>query len=1115
MNNYRLELWDREHRERLAFLDAVDQGSVQITEKLNGQHTLTFRLAQDDPIAIYKYEQIDPAQVPDYQRFLQPRQIVRLVDNRVTEWRSTDFNSFGSNYIDFSAPTDVSDLAVNDYIHLATVSPTNPYITKIESIDSANRKLYVSRDPTRYIADQYTGVVATRNKFDFFRINRIRQTRDDSGVMFVNIECEHHSYDMLDRPFLKGARSDLSYSQDQYGGSVQAVTVSASTVVNDVISNFDKLSTSMPADAPWLSKTDTTSFGVGTIDFTSEREMTFNRDTCLDALRKIRQAWEGDLKFNLDGTVDLLYMQGQFSNLRVDYGKNLNSVSKETDISSMFNVVYPVGASSAWEDNYSGIYGTAGSVTASLEPTKDVLTLASGDAKKFRYGDILAVWDGAQQITTTGATDSTITGDLATAGWVSGELVGTNILVTSGSGTGQMRQVVSNSTNTITVDRKFDITPSVSGTFWTARHIHITDLLAFGIKKATVTTATASTATQADHTLTVNEYSSGQITIIEGLGVGQRRMISSNSATVFTIAPDWDTQPDTTSIIEFKAPHTYGAIATNEQISVSPLPVPPANNSYVVSLDAEEPLRVGKSYEFRSYVSEYKVPTVSTALTTISMPVVNNVSEAKKFLDNKVHSVAVYETILSSLGIPLRKSLETTITSIDYQTGAPYAGYLICPYKPLTSVPSGYGTTASSPSEYSRVEALSLYDSTSVRSWGAIAKTYAQFDQHSALMLGEDAKRTLGLNSFPKARFTFRIGDLYEFDYLQFSQDEVKVGDMFQFSDTTGNWGLTGEGQIRPPTIGYTQQLAYQTITTDPSSTYSVFTFHAVADRFLPGQWHGYSAYVVPLDYSGTDLLPIVTNTETLLITQAVDSSLGTGVGFLSIDFGFRINSKTWNPFQPNDLQVEITHGTPVNFYDDINSIIKKQKVGGGVQPETALARTQQATCSFWDFNKRQCGRTQYPNWFCQSEQSNRDGKMTAELHPITKAHCTAHRPLDQKLLATDEKVESLHYYHVSNETFDNTNRFTVNTDFIVFKDSCTIVLDGITQYGIPANIPSPEAIDYRIQTYDNGEVVPTNLNTLTGCYIQYRNPPGEVDCSIWLTATIRGSGAGVFNYVG
>ena len=1107
MNNYRLELWDREHRERLAFLDAVDQGSVQITEKLNGQHTLAFRLAQDDPVAIYE----------EGERVLQPRQIVRLVDNRVDEWRSTDFNSFGSNYIDFSAPTDVSDLAVNDYIHLATVSPTNPYITKIESIDSANRKLYVSRDPTRYIASQYTGVIATRNKFDFFRINRIRQTRDDSGVMFVNIECEHHSYDMLDRPFLKGARSDLSYSQDQYGGSVQAVTVSASTVVNDVISNFDKLSTSMPADAPWLSKTDTTSFGVGTIDFTSEREMTFNRDSCLDALRKIRQAWEGDLRYNLDGTVDLLYMNGQFSNLQVDYGKNLNSVSKETDISSMFNVVYPVGASSAWEDNYSGIYGTAGSVTASLEPTKDVLTLASGDAKKFRYGDILAVWDGAQQITTTGATDSTITGDLATAGWVAGELVGTNILVTSGSGTGQMRQVVDNSTTTITVDRKFDITPSISGTFWTAKHIHITDLLAFGIKKATVTTATASTVTQADHTLTVNEYSDGQITIIEGLGVGQRRMISSNSATVFTIAPDWDTQPDTTSIIEFKAPHTYGSVATNEQISVSPLPVAPANNSYVVSLDAEEPLRIGKSYDYRSHVSEYKVPTVSTALTTISMPVVNNVSEAKKFLDNKVHSVTVYETILSSLGIPLRKSLETTITSVSYQTGAPYAGYLICPYKPLTATPSAYGTTASSPSEYSRVEALSLYDSTSVTSWGAIAKTYAQFDQHSALMLGQDAQRTLGLNTFPKARFTFRIGDLYEFDYLQFSQDEVKVGDLFQFSDTTGNIGLTGTGQIRPPSLGYTQQMLYDSITTDASSTYSVVAVNSTyTSNWLAGQFHGYMAYLVSLA-GAVDFAAVVTNTETLLITQKIDSSLGAGAGLASVDFGMRINSKTWNPFQPDALQVEITHGTPINFYDDINDIMKKQKVGSGVQPETALARPQQATCSFWDFSKRQCGRTQYPNWFCNSEESNRDGKMTAELHPITKAHCTAHRPLDQKMLATDEYIAQLEVFGVGNETFDSTNRWTVNTDFIVFKDQCTLTLDGVTKYGgLDQNDPvRPDAADYQIQTYDNGEVVPTDLNTKTGCYIQYRNPPGYVDCNIYLTASIRGSGKADFSYVG
>ena len=139
---------------------------------------------------------------------------------------------------------------------------------------------------------------------------------------------------------------------------------------------------------------------------------------------------------------------------------------------------------------------------------------------------------------------------------------------------------------------------------------------------------------------------------------------------------------------------------------------------------------------------------------------------------------------------------------------------------------------------------------------------------------------------------------------------------------------------------------------------------------------------------------------------------------------------------------------------------------------------------------------------------------MTAELHPITKAHCTAHRPLDQKLLATDEKVECFADVISQNETFDDTNRLTVNTDFIVFKDSCTIVLDGIVQYGITSNIPSPEAIEYRIQTYDNGEVVPTNLKTLTGCYIQYRNPPGEVDCSVWLTATIRGSGAGVFSYV-
>jgi len=63
---YRLELCDNDQAV-LAFLDDVDQGSVNVSEALNGRHTLSFRLPYENTTVVNS---------------LQPRQFVRLTDLR-------------------------------------------------------------------------------------------------------------------------------------------------------------------------------------------------------------------------------------------------------------------------------------------------------------------------------------------------------------------------------------------------------------------------------------------------------------------------------------------------------------------------------------------------------------------------------------------------------------------------------------------------------------------------------------------------------------------------------------------------------------------------------------------------------------------------------------------------------------------------------------------------------------------------------------------------------------------------------------------------------------------------------------------------------------------------
>lgn len=80
----------------------------------------------------------------------------------------------------------------------------------------------------------------------------------------------------------------------------------------------------------------------------------------------------------------------------------------------------------------------------------------------------------------------------------------------------------------------------------------------------TASAATSTTLTDSTQAWTTNQYAGYEVIIIAGTGSGQRRIVTSNTATALTV-PAWTTTPDTTSTYAIYSPLTavFGYVIIN------------------------------------------------------------------------------------------------------------------------------------------------------------------------------------------------------------------------------------------------------------------------------------------------------------------------------------------------------------------------------------------------------------------------------------------------------------------------------------------------------------------------------------------------------------------------
>jgi hypothetical protein len=171
-----------------------------------------------------------------------------------------------------------------------------------------------------------------------------------------------------------------------------------------------------------------------------------------------------------------------------------------------------------------------------LPTMTNILAAAATDLSLERMSENASIWANG---TATGGTTTTLVDasmGVDRKAWETNEWAGYWVYLYSGTGEGQIRQVSSNTGNTLTW-----LTAGTAPTATTRYRI-------VGFDAGTATSGGASTLTDSTKSWGVNRWANYAVRILAGTGAGQVLPIASNTATALTVVGAWATNPDNTSV---------------------------------------------------------------------------------------------------------------------------------------------------------------------------------------------------------------------------------------------------------------------------------------------------------------------------------------------------------------------------------------------------------------------------------------------------------------------------------------------------------------------------------------------------------------------------------------
>ena len=694
--------------------------------------------------------------------------------------------------------------------------------------------------------------------------------------------------------------------------------------------------------------------------------------------------------------------------------KNLKSIQRQFNPTPFGNRLIPLGASSDWINAESGI---TTAVSGNAQNGKERYVITAGDNEKFRLGDPLQIFRNKVTGTVNSSTQVTLTVS-PSPGWNIDQFIGGLVLITSGDGKDQMRRVISNSADKITVGRRWNILPTGS-TFTVARDIGNAFIRGWGYYKDIVKAATGTTFQINGYAPTDHVYRGGLMTVLSGTGVGQVKVIIDNIAS---------------------GGNTLFTVSSTDQFSPTLVPDNSIVEIFALSQVVEEK-RSGTTFTDGGTTATRYVQYTPDRAHTVDMW---NGGVLHITSGSNTARYAITDTTLS--GSDVRIHVDT------WTSGIPTAGdgiLAILGHQLVMNINPGLEFTAADTDTIAlllkehggplTVGKYHLYRST-VYGGAKITQTSFTVQSGHGTRFAKDMIIFIGSKSITSSV----MFDLNRGNQIQGQTATIKSvsGDVITFNETLNPTPQPSDhveiiALVDPNSIvthGIIEVPFTQSDTNDPSTLYTqgsneLKRIKTIQPKYEIGFFHLYELDSSKYPFDNYELGDTI---------RVIDDEIKIDVSNL------QILKESYNPNTPADMSNTVEAGVQPKQYirDTAVKQAKKQQ-----EQEQKISKLQRGwdtpKCAFWSDAQKKCTRIIPPNRFCDSDESFHDGRRTREGFQITQGlHCQSYTTITEDAMNKAREIITelveINVTGITNTSFDTypttTNSAAVNVDFRVTR---------------------------------------------------------------------------------
>lgn len=699
-----------------------------------------------------------------------------------------------------------------------------------------------------------------------------------------------------------------------------------------------------------------------------EREITFSSaTTLLGCLNEIANIWSDDRQdiwFEIDEDKSINIRRkpspdnrDPTSDLEIRYSynlvKNLQAVKRLYDETEFGNRVLALGARSGWMNAFSNITSL---VISDSSNSLLSLKVTAGDTQKFRPGDFIHVFQDKVDISNiTSASQVTLSKSGAT--WNTNQFHGGLVLITSGVGVGQLRSVVSNTATQIVISRAWDTLP-ISANAIVAKSIGDSKIRGFGYIKFLVSAAGNTYVDISGTTLTAYAYRGGILSITSGTGIGQRWEIADNTISRVYINGTFNPNPDTTSYVEIEAPaQMVEEYRSGTAFTASTVVVVPGNHSLPAWRD--DMWNAGKLYitsgadSGNSYTISDTAWNAGTGEGTIT--IIGTFSTTPAAGDG-ILIIKETDLALSCAKLPFKPDVGDSVVLLLYETGgaltvgkyADYRSTVVSATQSTITVQTGDGT---------------------------------KFAAYQIIFVG--TKTITSSLNFGICRGNQAIGQVVTIDSV--SGDTLTIIEPLnptpQPCDHVEIMALVDVSSIVARGL---IELPY-----DASDINDPKILHTLAGKFLEEAVEFSPRYEIEFVH----LYELDPNTwkfdnyELGDTIRVIDDEIGIDLSTL------RIIHEEFDPNLPASVKIQVaTSAKLAKSLARLQAEIISAKIDV-IEPTIDIHKRilDVPKCVYWNEEMKKCSRTILPNIFCNTSESNRDGRLTARKQRITIIDCGAY----------------------------------------------------------------------------------------------------------------------------